>query len=126
VHALNTSAFGRSGEAQLVDALRAQAQPFVSLVAEEDGAVVGRIMFTPVSLPGYSGLIMASRPCPLSRPVSASASAPPWSAVASNDVNNSGLPPPLSLCTRSSIQASGFLPVQVSAYGVNTTCRGKR
>ena len=62
VHALNTSAFGGPGEARLVDALRVQAQPLVSLVAEENGAVVGHIMFTPVSLPGYPELIMGLAP----------------------------------------------------------------
>jgi putative acetyltransferase len=50
VHALNVSAFETPSEAHLVDALREQALPVVSLVAEENGAVVGHIMFSPVSL----------------------------------------------------------------------------
>jgi putative acetyltransferase len=62
VHALNLSAFGRPGEAQLVDALRVQAQPVVSLVAEEGDALVGHILFTPVSLAGCPGLIMGLAP----------------------------------------------------------------
>ena len=35
VHALNTAAFGSPAEAQLVNALRQQAHPVISLVAEE-------------------------------------------------------------------------------------------
>lgn len=50
VHALNVSAFETSFEANLVDLLRDQAKPVVSLVAEVVGAVAGHIMFTPVSL----------------------------------------------------------------------------
>ncbi len=56
VHAVNVSAFETSAEADLVDALRAQAQPIVSLVAEEGGEVVGHIMFSPVSLPEHPNL----------------------------------------------------------------------
>jgi putative acetyltransferase len=62
VHALNTSAFGGPDEAELVDSLRIQAQPVVSLVAEENTAVVGHIMFTPVSLPNHPELIMGLAP----------------------------------------------------------------
>ena len=39
-----------------VDALRGQAQPFVSLIAEDNGAIVGHIMFSPVSLSGHPAL----------------------------------------------------------------------
>jgi putative acetyltransferase len=57
VHAVNVSSFETPAEANLVDALRAQAQPIVSLVAEDDnGAIAGHIMFSPVSLPGHPGL----------------------------------------------------------------------
>jgi putative acetyltransferase len=56
VHALNASAFDTSAEADLVDALREQAQPVVSLVAVDGDTIVGHIMFSPVSLPGHSGL----------------------------------------------------------------------
>lgn len=48
VHEVNESAFGRAGEADLVDALRRNAQPQISLVAELDGRVVGHIFFSPV------------------------------------------------------------------------------
>lgn len=40
VYAVNASAFETSAEADLVDALREQAQPVISLVAEYEGAVV--------------------------------------------------------------------------------------
>ena len=53
---MNVSAFETALEANLVDALRAQAQPLVSLVADDDGAIVGHIMFSPVSLSGHPAL----------------------------------------------------------------------
>jgi putative acetyltransferase len=56
VRAVNEAAFERAAEANLVEALRAQAQPVVSLVAEDRGAVVGNIMFSPVSLPDHAHL----------------------------------------------------------------------
>lgn len=56
MHAVNVSAFETPAEANLVDALREQAQPLVSLVAEDDGAIVGHILFSPVSLSGHPAL----------------------------------------------------------------------
>lgn len=56
VYSVNVSAFETSAEAILVNALRKQAQPIVSLVAEENGEVVGHIMFSPVSLSGFASL----------------------------------------------------------------------
>lgn len=56
VHALITSAFESSSEAQLVDALRRDARPVVSLVAEDDSEIVGYIMFSPVALSGHSDI----------------------------------------------------------------------
>lgn len=56
VHALNVSAFERSAEADLVNALRAEAKPVVSLVAEQAGTVMGHILFSPVILSGHAGL----------------------------------------------------------------------
>jgi len=50
VFAVNLSAFETPAEATLVDVLREQAQPVLSLVAEKNGNVVGHIMFSPVSL----------------------------------------------------------------------------
>ena len=56
VWAVNESAFGTTTEARLVNALREQAHPIISLVAEEKGEIVGHIMFSPVVLEGHSGL----------------------------------------------------------------------
>ena len=56
VYALNVSAFENSSEADLVDALRQQARPVVSLVAEENGEIVGHIMLSPVSLSDHPNL----------------------------------------------------------------------
>lgn len=50
IHHVNEAAFGRSDEANLVDRLREAARPFLSLVAEVDGQVVGHILFTPVTI----------------------------------------------------------------------------
>ena len=40
---VHEAAFGRPDEAQLVARLRAEARPFVSLVAERGGRVVGHV-----------------------------------------------------------------------------------
>jgi putative acetyltransferase len=56
VFAVNISAFETQAEATLVDVLREQARPVVSLVAEEQGNVVGHIMFSPVILSGNPDL----------------------------------------------------------------------
>ncbi len=50
IHEVHAAAFETPAEADLVDALREQAAPIVSLVAEDGGAVVGHILFSPVSL----------------------------------------------------------------------------
>ena len=63
VREVNEAAFDRMGEANLVDALRGVAEPLVSLVADEDGSVVGHVLFSPVSLEpepfGYLALGLA-------------------------------------------------------------------
>ena len=56
VREVNISAFGTLSEANLVDTLRQHIQTTVSLVAEENGEVVGHIMFSPVSLSGHPNL----------------------------------------------------------------------
>lgn len=48
VHVVNEEAFGSSGEAELVDALRKSAGPYISLVAEMESRIVGHIFFSPV------------------------------------------------------------------------------
>jgi len=53
IDSVNEAAFGRRAEAELVKALRARATPLVSLVAEdESGAVIGHILFSPITVPG--------------------------------------------------------------------------
>jgi len=59
VHQLNRDAFQADGEADLVDALRTAASPIISLVAEDDGDVVGHILFSPVTLAPHDGLRVA-------------------------------------------------------------------
>lgn len=49
IHAVNVAAFETDAEARLVDALREHADPFISLLAERDGEVVGHIAFSPVT-----------------------------------------------------------------------------
>jgi len=44
---LNLQAFGQPSEAQIVDALRRNCSAFLSLVAEEEGQLIGHILFTP-------------------------------------------------------------------------------
>lgn len=50
IRQVNEAAFGQPLEAELVDALREVAEPFLSLVAEVDGRVVGHILFTEVTI----------------------------------------------------------------------------
>jgi putative acetyltransferase len=50
VRAVNTTAFETSLEADLVESMHAKGLELISLVAEIDGAVVGHILFSPVSL----------------------------------------------------------------------------
>ena len=56
IRAVNLAAFETSTEAQLVDALRRQATPLISLVAEDDANIVGHILFSPVTLTSEPGL----------------------------------------------------------------------
>jgi len=49
IHATVADAFPGSGEADLVDTLRTCARPFVSLVAEADGRLIGHVALTPVA-----------------------------------------------------------------------------
>ncbi|TNF99764.1 MAG: N-acetyltransferase [Gammaproteobacteria bacterium] len=56
IHAVNVSAFDTPAEADLVDILRKEADPVVSLVAEDTKIVMGHIMFSPVSLSQHPDL----------------------------------------------------------------------
>jgi putative acetyltransferase len=60
---VNQVAFAGTFEADLVDALRTQAKPLVSLVADDAGDVVGHILLSPVSLASAPGrLVMGLAP----------------------------------------------------------------
>lgn len=48
VRAVNDAAFGREAEGALVDRLRERGKLLLSLVAEEEGAIVGHVAFTRV------------------------------------------------------------------------------
>lgn len=56
IRALIASAFETPAEADLVDALREQAKPVISLVAEENGFILGHILFSPVTLSAHPEL----------------------------------------------------------------------
>ena len=58
IRSVNLAAFETALEANLVDALRARANPILSLVAEDAGgdAIIGHILFTPVTLDGAGDL----------------------------------------------------------------------
>lgn len=56
---VNLAAFGAAAEADLVDALRQHARPFLSLVAVEEDEVVGHIAFSPVTLAPHPDLRIA-------------------------------------------------------------------
>ena len=47
-HSVNQQAFGRVSEAKLVDTLRPACTDHLSLVAEDNGSIIGHLMFTPV------------------------------------------------------------------------------
>jgi putative acetyltransferase len=56
LHRLNTAAFGRRAEADLVDAVRLAGAATLSLVAELRGEVVGHLLLSPVTVEGRPGL----------------------------------------------------------------------
>ena len=62
IHAVEAAAFGREGEAVLVDALRERNQGFISLVATEADHVVGHICFSRVSIERSDGNFFALAP----------------------------------------------------------------
>lgn len=53
------AAFGRDGEADLVDRLRADGEVQVELVAEADGEVVGHILFSRLAIGPITGAALA-------------------------------------------------------------------
>ena len=50
VHKVNAKAFGREAEAIVVDKMREHGVLTLSLVAVEDGAIIGHIAFSPVAM----------------------------------------------------------------------------
>lgn len=65
IHAVNEQAFGRAAEAELVDRLRANGKAMLSLVAVQDGEIVGHILFSPVTIESSGGMFAASGLAPL-------------------------------------------------------------
>jgi putative acetyltransferase len=65
VHRVNELAFGQPNEADLVDALRPNAQPYISLVAVLDDQIVGHIFFSPVSIESESSTSTAMGLAPM-------------------------------------------------------------
>ncbi len=57
IHAINRVAFDSATEANLVDVLRSGAENVLSLVAEEEGQIVGHILFSPVQLTGAVDIV---------------------------------------------------------------------
>ncbi len=56
VYKVNAAAFTTTAEAELVEVLRKDAKPIISLVAEDEGVITGHILFTPVRLEGREEL----------------------------------------------------------------------
>jgi putative acetyltransferase len=50
IRIVNERAFGGAAEADLVDALRLNGKATISLVAEDDGRVLGHVLFSPVTI----------------------------------------------------------------------------
>lgn len=60
VQEVNLFAFDSDLEARIVDGVREMGEPFISLVAELDGRVIGHILFSPVEIDGTgAGLVFA-------------------------------------------------------------------
>jgi len=57
VRSVNETAFGQSAEAGIVDAIRLACPDAVSLVALDEGRVVGHILFSPVSVSAPAGAV---------------------------------------------------------------------
>jgi putative acetyltransferase len=56
IRTVTSRAFGQPDEAALIDALRQEARPFISLVATEHDELVGHISFSPVTIGADSSL----------------------------------------------------------------------
>ncbi|HEX9092507.1 MAG TPA: N-acetyltransferase [Coriobacteriia bacterium] len=68
VRRVELSAFETPAEADIVDALRGRSEPFLSLVAEVGGRIVGHILFTRMTLePSREGLALGLAPLAVDR-----------------------------------------------------------
>lgn len=65
IHRVNELAFGQPNEANLVDALRINAHPFISLVAVVGDLVAGHICFSPVTIESEDQTFVAMGLAPL-------------------------------------------------------------
>ena len=65
VRRINELAFEQPNEADLVDALRANARPYISLVAVVDEQVVGHIFFSPVFVESENSVFTAMGLAPM-------------------------------------------------------------
>jgi putative acetyltransferase len=65
IYEVNYQAFERKQEAEVVDALRTSCPEGVSLVAEEDGKLVGHILFTPTVIESEGRSIMGTGLAPM-------------------------------------------------------------
>jgi putative acetyltransferase len=65
VHRVNELAFGTPSEADLVNALRENAHPYISLVAIDEDQVVGHIFFSPVTIESASDSFTAMGLAPM-------------------------------------------------------------
>ena len=65
IRAVNRQAFETDAEANIIDALRNNGVPLISLVAEEGGDILGHILFSPVSLEDCSQSISIAGLAPM-------------------------------------------------------------
>jgi putative acetyltransferase len=65
IRIVHERAFGRPAEADLVDALRRNGKATLSLVAEDDGQVVGHILFSPVTIESGGNVVVGVGLAPL-------------------------------------------------------------
>ncbi len=65
IRSINLEAFDTEAEADLVEALRNSGIPLISLVAEQDGELVGHILFSPTALEEGSSSISIAGLAPM-------------------------------------------------------------
>jgi len=122
VRALNADAFGRHAEADLVDALRAQAHPIVSLVAEVDGEIGGHILYSPVTLDGHPDLrLMGLGPMAVALAHRRKGIGTAPCAPACSDAGSSASAPSSCWATRGTTLASASSRRRVSASAASST-----